>query len=312
MKLNVIVPLYNEEGNIDALFKSLSASLKSVKYTITFIDDGSTDNSYNILSAIYSKNKSIVRVIRFSRNFGKEAAMLAGLNVSKAQYTCIIDADLQQDPKYIMDMMKFLDENTDYDEVAMVNDYAKEKASQKFLKKTFYSIMEQTTGQKVQSGASDFRLMRSGVVDALLSIQEVNRFSKGLFSWVGFNTYYMSYSANKRFSRASKFNFRKQVSYAKEGLISFSTKPLKIATILGTLISSAAFLYFIVVLLQTLIYGKDIPGYASLMCVILFLGGIQLIVLGIIGEYIAKTYLEVKRRPIYITKEKLGFDDDIL
>ena len=312
MKLNVIVPLYNEEGNIDALFKSLSASLKSVKYTITFIDDGSTDNSYNILSAIYSKNKSIVRVIRFSRNFGKEAAMLAGLNVSKAQYTCIIDADLQQDPKYIMDMMKFLDENTDYDEVAMVNDYAKEKASQKFLKKTFYSIMEQTTGQKVQSGASDFRLMRSGVVDALLSIQEVNRFSKGLFSWVGFNTYYMGYSANKRFSGASKFNFRKQVSYAKEGLISFSTKPLKIATILGTLISSAAFLYFIVVLLQTLIYGKDIPGYASLMCVILFLGGIQLIVLGIIGEYIAKTYLEVKRRPIYITKEKLGFDDDIL
>ena len=238
--------------------------------------------------------------------------MLAGLNVSKAQYTCIIDADLQQDPKYIMDMMKFLDENTDYDEVAMVNDYAKEKASQKFLKKTFYSIMEQTTGQKVQSGASDFRLMRSGVVDALLSIREVNRFSKGLFSWVGFNTYYMSYSANKRFSGASKFNFRKQVSYAKEGLISFSTKPLKIATILGTLISSAAFLYFIVVLLQTLIYGKDIPGYASLMCVILFLGGIQLIVLGIIGEYIAKTYLEVKRRPIYITKEKLGFDDDIL
>ena len=141
MKLNVIVPLYNEEGNIDALFKSLSASLKSVKYTITFIDDGSTDNSYNILSAIYSKNKSIVRVIRFSRNFGKEAAMLAGLNVSKAQYTCIIDADLQQDPKYIMDMMKFLDENTDYDEVAMVNDYAKEKASQKFLKKTLAVCM---------------------------------------------------------------------------------------------------------------------------------------------------------------------------
>lgn len=312
MDLNVIIPLFNEEGNIEPLNDALKESLKSIKYTLTFVDDGSTDGSYEILKKIYNKNKNTVKVIRFSRNFGKEAAMLAGLKTSKARYTCIIDADLQQDPKYIMDMMNVLDQHGEYDEVAMVNDYSKEKGSQKFMKKTFYKIMEKTTGQKVKQGASDFRLMRSGVVEALISIKEVNRFSKGLFSWVGFNTYYMDYSASKRHSGVSKFNLNKQLSYAKEGIISFSTKPLKLATVLGSLISMSSFIYLFIVLFQTLIFGKDIPGYASLMCVTLLLGGIQLIVLGIIGEYIANTYLEVKRRPIYITKEKLGFDDDIL
>lgn len=312
MKLNIIIPLYNEEGNIEVLNDALISALKGIKYSLTYIDDGSNDNSYEILKSIYNKNKNNVKVIRFSRNFGKEAAMLAGLKVSNAKYTCIIDADLQQDPKYIVDMMEFLDKNDEYDEVAMVNDYAKEKSGQKIMKKSFYKIMEKSTGQKVAPGASDFRLMRSGVVEALISIQETNRFSKGLFSWVGFNTYYMDYSANKRYSGVSKFNLKKQLTYAKEGIISFSTKPLKIATVLGSIISFASFIYFLIVLFQTLIYGKDIPGYASLMCVMLLLGGIQLIVLGIIGEYIANTYLEVKRRPIYITKNKLGFDDDIL
>ena len=312
MKLNVIIPLYNEEGNLEDLYDSLTTSLKDIKYYLTFVDDGSTDKSFSILRKIYTKNKNTVKVISFSRNFGKEAAMLAGLKNSKAKYTCIIDADLQQDPKYIIDMVKFLDENLEFDEVAMVNDYAKEKESQKFLKKTFYKIMEKSTGQHVKSGASDFRLMRSDVVDALISIQEVNRFSKGLFSWVGFNTYYMEYSANERHSGESKFNLKKQLNYAKEGIISFSTKPLNISTVLGTFISMISFIYFLVVLFETLIFGKDIPGYASLMCVVLLLGGIQLIVLGIIGEYIANTYLEVKKRPIYITKEKLGFDDNIL
>lgn len=312
MKVNVIIPLYNEEGNIEALYKSLVNSLSDIKYTLTFVDDGSTDDSYKLLKNIYNKNKNNVKVIRFSRNFGKEAAMFAGLKTTKAKYTCIIDADLQQDPKYIVDMIKILDENDEFDEVAMVNDYDLERPTQKFMKKTFYKIMEKSTGQHVTPGASDFRLMRLSVVKALISIQESNRFSKGLFSWVGFNTYYMNYSANKRFSGVSKFNLNKQLNYAKEGIISFSTKPLKIATILGSLISCVSFIYFLIVLFQTIIFGKDIPGYASLMCVILLLGGIQLVVLGIIGEYIANTYIEVKRRPLYITKDKLGFDDDIL
>lgn len=312
MKLNIIVPIFNEDGNIKKLFDSLTNSLKNIKYQIIFVDDGSTDGSYDILKDIYDKNKMLVKVIRFSRNFGKEAAMLAGLNVVNAKYACIIDADLQQDPKYIVDMVKFLDTNPTYDEVAMVNDYAKEKKMQKFLKKSFYGIMKYSTGQDVKTGASDFRVMRENVVKSLLSLGEVSRFSKGLFSWIGFNTFYMNYSANKRGSGKSKFNLKKQLNYAKDGIVSFSTKPLKIATILGTVISVISFIYFLIVLFQTLIFGKDIPGYASLMCVILILGGIQLIVIGIVGEYIANIYMEVKRRPIYITKERLGFDDDIL
>ncbi|MCH5166539.1 MAG: glycosyltransferase family 2 protein [Erysipelotrichales bacterium] len=312
MKLNVVIPLYNEENNIIPLYDALTKSLKGIKYTLIFVDDGSIDKSLDKLTKIYNKNKQNIKVIGFSRNFGKEAAMFAGLKASHAEYTCIIDADLQQNPKYIVDMLKFLEDNPSYDEVAMVNDYSKEKRSQRFLKKAFYKVMSKASGQKTIAGASDFRLMRECVVDALISLEESNRFSKGLFAWVGFNTFYMTYAADKRHSGVSKFKLKKQFNYAKDGLFSFSTKPLKIATILGSIISFISFLYFMEILLQTIISGKDIPGYASIMCVILILGGIQLIVLGIIGEYIAKSYLEIKRRPIYVAKTKLGFDEDIL
>lgn len=312
MKLNVIVPLYNEEGNIEPLFKELTSVLKGIKYDLIFVDDGSQDGSMRILTELYDKNKNIMKVLSFSRNFGKESAMYAGLKVSHAEYTCIIDADLQQNPKYIVEMLNFLEDNIDYDVVAMVNDYSNEKSTSRFLKKSFYKVMNFASGQKTVTGASDFRLMRRDVVNALISLQETNRFSKGIFPWVGFNTYYMNYKVEKRHSGSSKFKLRRQVNYAKEGIVSFSTKPLKIATILGTIISTISFLYFIEILLQTLILGKDLPGYASMMCVILLLGGIQLLVLGIIGEYIAKSYIEVKNRPIYITKTRLGFDDDIL
>lgn len=312
MKLNVIIPLYNEEGNIESLFKELIKELKGIKYSLIFVDDGSNDESMHILTELYEKNKNIMKVISFSRNFGKESAMYAGLKASRAEYTCIIDADLQQHPKHIMEMLSFLEGNSDYDVVAMVNDYSNEKISSKFLKKSFYKVMSGASGQKTVTGASDFRLMRRDVVEALMSLQEINRFSKGLFAWVGFNTYYMTYKVGKRHSGSSKFKLKRQINYAKEGIVSFSTKPLKLATILGGMISIVSFIYFIEILLQTLISGKDIPGYASMMCVILLLGGIQLLVLGIIGEYIAKSYMEVKNRPIYITKNRLGFDDDIL
>lgn len=312
MKLNVVIPLYNEEGNIEPLFKELTKELKGIKYNLIFVDDGSSDGSMRILTELYEKNKNIMKVISFSRNFGKESAMYAGLKATHAEYTCIIDADLQQHPKYIVEMMNFLKDNDEYDVVAMVNDYSNEKKSSRFLKKSFYKVMNSASGQKTVTGASDFRLMRRDVVDALISLQEINRFSKGLFAWVGFNTYYMNYKVEKRHSGSSKFKLRRQINYAKEGIVSFSTKPLKLATILGGVISIVSFVYFIEILLQTLISGKDIPGYASMMCVILLLGGIQLLVLGIIGEYIAKSYMEVKNRPIYITKSRLGFDDDIL
>ena len=312
MKLNIVIPIYNEEGNIKDLFKELDNSLKSVKYTIIFVDDGSTDNSFQILKDLYNENKNSIKVISFSRNFGKESAMYAGLKAAAAEYTCIIDADLQQNPKHIMEMLNFLEDNEEFDEVAMVNNYGNEKRSQRFMKRAFYRIMSKASGQNTVIGASDFRMMRHGVVEALVSMQEINRFSKGLFAWVGFNTYYIDYSVEKRHSGTSKFKLRKQISYAKDGILSFSTKPLKIATILGTIISTISFIYLLEILFQTIIFGKDLPGYASMMSVILLLGGIQLLVLGIIGEYIAKSYLEVKKRPIFITKKKLGFDEDIL
>lgn len=312
MKLNVIIPLYNEENNIMLLFESLTNSLKGIKYSLIFVDDGSTDKSLELLTDIYKKNKENVKVISFSRNFGKEAAMFAGLKNAKAEYTSIIDADMQQNPKYIVDMLKFLEDNPDYDEVAMVNDYSKEKRGQRILKKLFYKIMSKTSDQETIAGASDFRLMRKNVVDALISLQESNRFSKGLFAWIGFKTFYMPYAADRRHAGVSKFKLKKQINYAKEGLFSFSTKPLKIATVLGSIISLAAFIYLIEIIIQTIINGKDIPGYASIMCVILILGGIQLIVLGIIGEYVARSFLEVKKRPIYLAKTKLGFDEEIL
>lgn len=312
MKLNVIIPLYNEEGNINLLFKELTKELKGIKYNLIFVDDGSSDGSMRILTELYEKNKNIMKVISFSRNFGKESAMYAGLKATHAEYTCIIDADLQQNPKFIIEMLNFLEDNHDYDVVTMVNDYSNEKSSKRFLKKSFHKVMSFASGQKTIAGASDFRLMRKDVVEALISLQEINRFSKGLFAWIGFNTFYMDYKANKRYSGSSKFKLKKQINYAKEGIVSFSTKPLKLATILGSVISIISFVYFIEILLQTLISGKDIPGYASMMCVILLLGGIQLLVLGIIGEYIAKSYMEIKNRPIYITRKRLGFDDDIL
>lgn len=312
MKLDIIVPVYNEEGNVLAIYDELTKTLKNVKYNILFVDDGSKDSSYEKLQKIYNDDKKHVKVIRFSRNFGKDSAIYAGLKNSKSEYACIIDSDLQQNPKYILTMLEFLENNDEYDEVAMVNKYEKESLFQKLSKKCFYKIMGRASGQSSVAGASDFRMFRHNVVKAIVSMQETNRFSKGIFSWVGFNTHYIEYNVEKRHSGESKFKFKRQLSYASNGLLNFSTKPLRAATVIGTIISIISFVYLVEIIIQTLCLGKDIPGYASMMCVILILGGIQLLVLGIIGEYIARAFLEIKKRPIYIEKESLGFDNEIL
>ncbi len=310
--VDVIIPAYNEEGNIEVIYKELSNTLKDLKYTLIFIDDGSTDKTYDHLVDLYDKDKKHIKVIRFSRNFGKDAAIYAGLNHVKAEYTCIIDSDMQQNPKYILDMLKFLEKNTEYDQVAMVNDYKEASKFQRLAKTSFYRLLNRLSDQKFVTGASDFRVLRKYVVKAILEMKESNRFTKGLFSWVGFNTYYMTYKVDKRHSGESKFKFRKQISYGIDGILSFSTKPLKIATLIGSIISLIAFIYLIQIIGETLLFGKEAPGYASMMCVILMLGGIEILVLGIIGEYIAKSYIETKNRPIYLEKNSLGFDDDIL
>lgn len=303
MKLNVIVPLYNEEGNIDALFKSLSASLKSVKYTITFIDDGSTDNSYNILSAIYSKNKSIVRVIRFSRNFGKEAAMYAGLKESTGDFVAIMDADLQDPPELLNEMYETL-LTKEYDCVATKR---KTRKGENFIiscfSRLFYRIINAMTKTEIVNGARDYRLMTRQMVDSILQVTEYNRFSKGIFSWVGYRTKWIAYDNRERAAGKTKWNFWKLFIYALDGITAFSTVPLLISALAGILFCFLAFIMIVVIIIKTCIYGDPVSGWPSTICVILFVGGIQLFCLGIMGQYMSKEYMEIKNRPIYIVKE---------
>ncbi len=313
MKLNVIIPMYNEEGNAALMYKALADTLKDIKYELIFVNDGSTDRTYEMLMDLYNNDKKHVRVINFSRNFGKDAAIYAGLSHAKAKYTVIVDGDLQQNPKYLVEMMLYLEEHDDVDVVAMVNeDRKKEGALTKFLKNGFYSFMNVLSDTKFHKGASDFRMFRSYVVDSIISLGENNRFSKGIFSWVGFNTKYMTYEVEDRHSGKSNFNLKSSFKYAWNGIINFSVKPLKVATLLGMLCSIGAFIYLLVVLIKTLVAGGDVPGYPSLICVVLLLGGLNLLAVGILGEYISKMYLEIKKRPIYVAKNKLGFDDDVL
>lgn len=313
MKLNVIIPMYNEEGNVALMHKALSDTLKDIKYELIFVNDGSKDKTYDMLNDIYNNDKKHVKVINFSRNFGKDAAIYAGLAHSKAKYTVIVDGDLQQNPRYLIDMMLFLDEHDDYDAVAMVNEERKkEGAIVKLLKNGFYSFMNILSDTKFHKGASDFRMFRRSVVEAILTLPENNRFSKGIFSWVGFKTKYMKYDVEDRHSGKSNFNIKSSFKYAWQGIINFSVKPLKVATVLGTLFSLFSFIYLLIVIIKTLITGADVPGYPSLICVVLLLGGLNLMAVGILGEYISKMYLEIKKRPIYVAKNKLGFEDDIL
>jgi glycosyltransferase involved in cell wall biosynthesis len=312
MKLDIIVPALNEEESIIDLYEAIDKELNDIKYNIIFVDDGSTDNTLKVMNDLYNKDEKHIKVLSFSRNFGKDAAIHAGLSASKAEYAVIVDADLQQHPKYIKTMLSYLEEHKDYDIVCMVNDYKHENIFQKIGKHSFYKIMRHASKQEYVEGASDFRMMRKAVVKSLTAMSETNRFTKGLFSYVGYKTHYIKYTPDKRYAGTSKFKLRKQISYAIDGILNFSTLPLRIASIVGGTISFGAFIYFIVILIKTLIQGKDIPGYASLMCVILILGGLILFVLGIIGEYVSRTYIEIKNRPIYIIKTKLGYDEDIL
>ena len=310
--LDVIIPTYNEEDNVEPLYKELTSTFKNIKYTLIFIDDGSNDKTLSKLIKIYNKDKNHVKVISFSRNFGKDAAIYAGMKESKGKYISIIDSDLQQHPKHILDMIDFLDKNEEYDEVAMVNSYEKDSVIQKIFKKKFYKLMSKLTKYNFEVGASDFRTIRSYVAKTLVELKETNRFTKGLFAWTGFNIKYMKYTPDKRLHGKSKFNFTKQINYAIDGILNFSTSPMKLSLYVGSLISSLSFIYLIYIIIKTIILGKDVPGFASLMSIMLLLGGVILILLGIIGEYVARIYIETKRRPIYISKAKFGFDEDIL
>lgn len=309
MKVSIIIPAFNEEGNILELNKKLINTLKDIDYELIYINDGSTDKTLDNIKKI-SKDNDSIKYISFSKNFGKDAAIYAGLKYSTGDYICIIDSDLQQNPKYIMSMLNHLKTNENVDQIAMVmKDRNKENIFTRTLKKSFYKIINNLSDTKLVDGASDFRMFRKNVKNAILNLTEKNRFTKGIFSWVGFNTEYMYYNVEKRFSGKTKFNTKEQIKYALTGITNYSIKPLYLATIIGSAISGFSLLYIIVIIIQVLLFGKDTPGYASLIVVTLFLGGLQLIFMGILGTYLGKTYTETKNRPIYIEKETKGFDE---
>ena len=313
MKLSIIIPAYNEDGNLELVYNSIMKIFKDISFEIIFVNDGSTDKTKEVIEKIYKQDAEHIKAINFSRNFGKDAAIYAGLEHASGEYTCIIDADMEQDPKYLLEMLVFLEKNKNYVQVAMA---IRERKSGNPLKrlggKLFYKFINRLSDIKFQENVSDFRMFRNNMKDAILSLKETNRFSKGIFNWVGFNTKVLEYEVGKRASGKSKFNFKTSLKYAKEGIIGYSVKPLRITTYIGLLTSLAGFIYLIYIIIKTLIIGVDTPGFATIVCLILFIGGIQLLCIGILGEYLSKTFMETKKRPIYVFESKLGFDEEIL
>lgn len=311
MKLSLVVPCFNEEENVQLFFDETQRAFEGLvgNYEIVFINDGSTDNTRKNLKVIYENNSDKVQVLTFSRNFGKESAIFAGLSHAKGDLVCIIDADLQQRPEVVIEMLKAMSEDDSIDCVTAYQENRRESKFMSLVKSGFYKVINKIAEVDFVNGASDFRLMKRNMVDAILDMGEYHRFSKGIFSWVGFNTKYIPYTVEERRFGKSKWNFIKLLKYAIEGIISFSTFPLKFVTGIGLATSFASVLYLLVVVFQKLIFGIEVPGYATIVVLVLFLGGIQLFCLGLLGEYLSKIYMQVKNRPIYVLKEHLGKND---
>ena len=309
--ISVMIPTYNEQDNVEEFHRVATKTFLNEKYEyeITFVNDGSSDDTLSILKRIYENDTKHVNVVSFSRNFGKESAIYAGLKNVSGDFITIIDADLQQRPELVKDMLKILKEHPEYDCVAAYQEERHESAALSLFKGTFYKLINKLSEVEFRSGASDFRTMRRCVAEALLSLPEYHRFSKGLFSWVGFETYYMPYVAEDRHSGTSKWSFGSLFKYAINGIVAFTVSPLRLATYIGTIFSVLSIIYMIFVIIQKLFFSIEIPGYPTLICIILFLGGLQLIILGIIGEYLSRMYIEEKRRPIYIEKINLKAHD---
>lgn len=312
MKLSLVVPCYNEADNIELFYQKVEDTFhkESFSYEYIFVNDGSKDQTYENLKKLTKMHPDAnINVVNFSRNFGKESAMYAGMKESIGEYTAIIDADLQQDPAYVLQMMQILDNDDNLDSVAAFQEKRREGKVLRAFKSAFYHLINKVSQVEFVDGASDFRLLRRPMVDAILDMPENNRFSKGIFSWVGFRTYYMAYDVQDRANGQSSWSFWKLFKYAIEGFVSFTTMPLRIATFFGITFSFLAFVYLAVVLIQKLVLGIHIPGYATTICLILLIGGIQLFCLGIMGEYLARTYMETKRRPIFVQRNKIDYKE---
>lgn len=311
MKLSLVVPCYNEAENVAAFHQAVISAFHACEYDyeIIYVDDGSSDATLYNLKKIYAAKTCPTKIISFSRNFGKEAGIYAGMLHADGEYISLIDADLQQRPEIVRDMVRILDEQPEYDVVAAYQDRRNEGKILSFFKESFYSIINKLSTVKLKADASDFRTFRRCVRDSITDLAEYHRFSKGIFAWVGYSTRYIPYTALPRVAGKTTWSFRKLFNYAVEGIIGYSTAPLRIATYLGSFTAIAAILYLIATVLKTLIVGIDVPGYATIIVLILLLGSMQLIGIGIIGEYVGRTFEQSKNRPIYIAKEIISYKD---
>ena len=306
--LSVIVPCYNEEENVAPFYEELMKNEsffreKEIELEVLFIDDGSADGTVQEVRKLRERDER-VHYVSFSRNFGKEAAKFAGLEHSKGDYVVLMDADLQDPPALLPDMINCLEQG--YDSAATRRVSRKgEPPIRSFFARMFYRLMKRISKTEIMDGARDYRMMTRQMVDAILSMKEYNRFTKGIFGWVGFRTKWLEYENVERTRGETKWNFWKLLLYSMDGITAFSTVPLMIASVAGVLFCMLAFVMIIFIIVRKLIFGDPVAGWPSLVCIMLFLSGVQFLCTGILGQYLAKTYMEVKKRPIYLVKEEV-------
>ncbi len=313
--LSVIVPCFNEQEAIPFFYEAISKTASEMKdewgdldFEFLFIDDGSKDETLKVIEALHIKDKR-VRFISFSRNFGKEAALYAGLQHSKGDYAVTMDADMQDPPSLLPDMFRAVTEEG-YDSAATRRVTRRgEPVVRSFFARQFYRLINRMSSADIVDGARDYRIMTRRMIDAIVDMQEYNRFTKGIYGWIGFNTKWIEFENVERVAGETKWSFWKLFGYAMEGIIGFSTIPLSMATWVGIFMSIVSFLGILFIIIKKLVFGDPTSGWSSMVCIILLVAGIQLFCMGIIGQYLAKTYLETKRRPIYIAKRTS--EDDI-
>ena len=303
MKISVVIPCYNEQESVELFYKEINSVSEKMDYEFEFIfvDDGSKDRTLAIIEELSQKD-SRVKYISFSRNFGKESAIYAGFSKASGDYVVMMDADLQDPPKLLPEMMEYMKQG--YDSVATRRVTRKgEPPIRSFFARMFYKIINKISDVDIVDGARDYRLMTAQMKDAVISMEEYNRFSKGIFGWVGFKTKWLEYENIERAAGETKWSFWKLFLYSLEGITAFSTMPLVFASMFGIIFCLLAFVMILFIIVRTLVFGDPVAGWPSMVCIIFLIGGIQLLCIGIMGQYLAKTYLETKKRPKYIIKD---------
>ena len=304
-KITIIIPCYNEQDTIPIFYKeveSVSRLLSKYSFELIFVDDGSTDKSLSEMKDLSAQDGK-VKYISFSRNFGKEAALYAGLKYASGDYVVVMDVDLQDPPSLLPEMLRAVEEEG-YDAAATRRvDRKGEPPIRSFFARIFYKLMHKIAKTEIVDGARDFRLMTRQFVDSLLELKEYNRFSKGLFGWCGYKTKWIEYENRERSAGETKWSFWKLLLYSIDGIVAFSTVPLALSAIMGLFFCALSFIFILIIVIKTIVLGDPVAGWPSLVCIMLFLGGIQLFSIGVLGEYQAKTYLEIKKRPIFVCKE---------